>query len=335
MRRDLVAYPTSIGLRLHWIKALRIIYLFIDGIGFGEPNHETNPFTRFATSYLAPLGHSAEKAPTGWLHAQTDAHMGLEGLPQSATGQTSLWTGINGPNHMGHHKTGFPGPTLIRVIQEFSIVKRVVEAGKKATLLNAYSDKYHERIRKHPRLTSASTHVQMASGQALKNLDDLENDQAMFMDVTHSVMHRFFPEQKDRFPVRDPVERGRDLVRMSRPYDLTLYEYFLTDKAGHAQDFELAQMCIETLEAFLTGIAQELDPKNELLLLTSDHGNLEDLSTKSHTHNKVPTFALGERSTEVPERIKALTDIAPFIYDCLNIDAPLPAFGLLPEPAAT
>ncbi len=301
---------------------MRIVYIFIDGIGLGAKDPDKNPFARFAQSFLAPLGGMAG-APPGWHWAATDAHLGVSGLPQSATGQTTLWTGVNGPRAMGHHKTGFPGPTLINVIRRHSIVKRIVEGGGRASLLNAYGQAYLDRIRKHPRLTSASTHVQLSSGQPLKSLEDLETGRALYMDITHEIMHRFFPEQAGRFPLRDPRERGREFAAMSRAYDLTLFEYFLTDKAGHEQSFDMARMCIEVLEAFLAGVVEELDTREELLLITSDHGNLEDLSTSMHTHNPVPTFAFGHRAEEAVGRIENLADVPRAIGDFLGFPLPV------------
>lgn len=296
--------------------ALNTIYLFIDGIGFGKNDPATNPFSKFAGGFLRELGGlDWPERPAGWHTAVTDAHLGMEGLPQSATGQTALWTGINGPQVMGHHKTGFPGPTLIRVIEEHSIVKVFNDHGRQATLLNAYGDKYIERIKTKPRFKSASTHVQQASGQALKTFEDLDRDDAIFMDITHEIMHRFYPESESRYPLRDPRQRGRDLVAMAGRYDLVLYEYFLTDKAGHDMNWEWSEKIIANLEAFVDGIVECLDPERQLLLITSDHGNMEDLSTKSHTPNKVPTFAFGQGADRIPERVNALTDIAPLIYE--------------------
>jgi hypothetical protein len=241
--------------------------------------------------------------------------MGFPGLPQSATGQTSLWTGINGSEAMGHHKTGFPGPTLIKVIQEHSIVKVFSDHGQRATLLNAYGDKYIERIKTKPRFKSASTHVQLASGQPLLTFDDLADGRALFMDITHEIMHRFYPGRKDEFPLADPAQRGRDLAGIARNHELVLYEYFLTDKIGHEMNWDWAEKVIAHLEAFVEGLIEAMDPERELLLITSDHGNMEDLTTKTHTHNKVPTFAYGAGADLVPERIAALVDIPPLIYE--------------------
>ncbi|MCE9597365.1 MAG: metalloenzyme [Spirochaetia bacterium] len=302
-----------------------MLYIFVDGIGFGPANEATNPFTLHSKSFFAPLGGKpATATPEGLVLFPVDAALGMPGLPQSATGQTSLWTGLNGPEIMGRHMTGFPGPTLIKVIKEHSIIKRFYENGKKAALANAFSDVYARRIRDKPRLTGASTHVHLASGQPLKTLDDLARGDAVYMDITHEMMHRFFPEIKDRFPVRDPREVGQDTARLASKYDLLIYEFFLSDKAGHNQSFEEAKWVIENLEKFLMGVCETLRPE-DTMLLTSDHGNLEDLSTKTHTLNKVPAMGFGRGVEGMRDAISSIADFPAFIYKLSGLEVQLPA----------
>lgn len=318
---------------------MTILYVFIDGIGLGNNDPDTNPFARYAHSFFSPLaGRSPdEPVPSGLVIRETDAHMGIPGLPQSATGQTALWTGVNGPVVMGRHMNGFPGPTLKKTIYDWSMIKCLNEAGKKSSLLNAYGESYLERIEKKPRLASTSTHIQKASGIPLKTFKDLKVNQAVYMDITHELMHEFYPDAKAEFPVIDAFQRGRDIVQIARGYDVALYEYFLTDKVGHDQSFPMAERVITTLEKFFAGIAAELNPENELLVVTSDHGNLEDLSRKTHTNNKVATFALGKGSERIAQDVNALYDIPPVMYDLLGIQFPVPdkERRLVPETPAS
>jgi len=75
-----------------------------------------------------------------------------------------------------------------------------------------------------------------------------------------------------------------------------MYEHFLTDLAGHTQDMEHAALVLENLEALLDGLLSHLDLFRHLVVLASDHGNIEDLSTKQHTLNCVSGPSLGGRS---------------------------------------
>ena len=101
-----------------------IFYFFIDGIGYGENNPQKNPFSKFAKSFFLPLGGKA--LPEGSLfsrgeYIQTDACMEVSGLPQSATGQTALWTGINAPKILERHISGFPTFTLKKIIEALQL----------------------------------------------------------------------------------------------------------------------------------------------------------------------------------------------------------------------
>ena len=303
-----------------------IIYLFYDGIGFGKNDPDSNPFSRYAHTYLSVLGARSpqQSLPEEWEIIPTDASLGFPGLPQSATGQTALWTGINGAQIMGCHMTAFPGPSLIKYIKEYSMIKQFCEHGRKAVLLNAYTQKYIDRMKAKPRLRSVSSHIQLASGQPYRTLDDLEAGKALYMDYTHEIMHRLYPELRERFPVQPARQRGKDTAQMAKDYDLVLHEFFLSDKAGHKQSWEQAQWCIEKIEDFLSGLIPDLNPEKDFLLISSDHGNLEDLSSKSHTLNPVPTFAYGKFAKEAKQKIKSLVDIVPFIYECAGMKVELP-----------
>lgn len=57
--------------------------------------------------------------------------------------------------------------------------------------------------------------------------------------------------------------------------------------------------------------------KDELLVVvTSDHGNMEDLSTRRHTDADVPALVIGNKSAraEFMHEMKKITDIAPAIW---------------------
>lgn len=299
----------------------RIIYLFYDGIGLGENDPERNPFTRYAHSYLSALGGRSpqQSLPESWSLIPTDAHLEIPGLPQSATGQTALWTGLNGAKIMGRHMTAFPGPTLVKYVKEYSIIKQFRDHGYRASLLNAYTQKYIERMQKKPRLRSVSSHMQLASGQPYMDLDDLEQGRALYMDYTHEIMHKLYPELKERFPAQKAYDRGRDLAQIAQSYELVIHEFFLTDKAGHDQSWEMAAWCIQRIEDFLDGLIANLDEDKDLLLISSDHGNMEDLSSKKHSSNPVPTFSYGKFAKQAASKIRSLTDIPRFIYEVMGM----------------
>ncbi len=301
---------------------MRILYLFIDGIGVGPlKKAPENPLRTFARGPL--LYPSLEEVrwpgePTRFFDPKlffkpVDPLLGYPGLPGSATGQTCLWTGVNAMKELGFHGAAIPGPTLKKIIEEFSIITRFTDAGKKAGFLNAYSDQYLQKIRDKPRFLSASTLIQKASGQRFLTLDDIKKEKAVFTDITHELLHKIYPDSVMDYPVADPRKQGRILMRAARAYDLSLFEYFQTDHAGHEQSEELATRYIMILESFLEGILEEIDPEKELLIITSDHGNMEDLSVATHTRNPVPVISYGKFSENLIKNVFDITDIPRFI----------------------
>ncbi len=303
---------------------MSIIYFFIDGIGIGENNALKNPFKRYAKSTLSVCfgelynEHSILKEAKIY---PLDPFMGIWGLPQSATNQTSLWTGINAPKLLGYHVTGFPGPKLKTIIYDHSILKKFKENGYKASLVNAYSHKFLKKLEKIPRLASASTHIQRASGQELFTVDDILEKKALYMDITHHIMHEYYPELKEKFPIADPKKKGEDLVKISHNYDLVIFEYFLSDKAGHSQSFEAAKFIIEILEKFIEGIYLSLR-KEDTLIIISDHGNLEDLSVKTHTYHLVPLIVFGYHKKDF-SKLVFLNQVPIRLYDIFGIPSNL------------
>ncbi|MCG6169503.1 metalloenzyme [Leptospira sanjuanensis] len=307
-----------------------IFYMFIDGIGFGPNDPATNPFARYAKSFFLPLAdkpipEESSEILKNTVFLKTDASLGIKGLPQSATGQTSLWTGINACKVLQRHLSGFPTFTLKKIISKYSIIRVLDEHGFKADLLNCYSPAFAEHIKKNPRHVSASTLIQMASDRPLKTMEDLRNGKGLYMDITHEYLREFsqgfLEESDDLFRVRNPFETGKSIVQNCKEEDYTLciYEFFLTDKVGHKMNWEAAEKYIGELESFLKGVTEALDPKSDQLIVTSDHGNLEDLTVDVHTVNQVPTILYGKYTSTLKEKIKAIVDIPMAIYDILGI----------------
>jgi bisphosphoglycerate-independent phosphoglycerate mutase (AlkP superfamily) len=143
------------------------------------------------------------------------------------------------------------------------------------------------------------------------------------MDITHEFLRKMnfdlIPETDPVMLLRDPYEVGKSIPSKFSHYGLCIYEYFLTDKIGHDQNWELAEKSIRDLESFILGFLDAMNPLEDTLILTSDHGNMEDLSTGTHTKNPVPTMLSGKYANELEKSIKNLADIPPSIYTMLNL----------------
>ena len=110
---------------------MAVLVLFFDGIGIGEDDAGRNPFAAIDARRLAPL--AARELDDGSLFRALDATLGIPGLPQSATGQTTLLTGVNAARVLGRHQTGVPGPTLRPILERESLFLKLVQAGRRPT----------------------------------------------------------------------------------------------------------------------------------------------------------------------------------------------------------
>lgn len=302
---------------------MAIILFFVDGVGLGERN-ENNPFftgaTPFISSLLAGGKMTIETSGKDYKKASLlalDAGLGLAGLPQSATGQTALFTGINGAKYIGCHLNGFPNRFLRNVLAEHGIFLQLQHKHLRGAFANAYRPDFFEELKGGLEgYYSCSTLITYYGGVSFLSLEDLRRGEAVYMDITNTVLRRL----GFALPLITPQEAGRILLKIASRFDLTLFEHFLTDIAGHNRDRSFAAETVATLDAFLEAVVQEL-PQGDLLLLTSDHGNLEDLSQKGHTTNPVPALVVGNqrgRLVELLSQNSSITAVTPALLQCLT-----------------
>ena len=289
-----------------------VILFFIDGLGLGEPD-EKNPL--FLTGGIEPLnnfkGDSAALIFDGVL-TPTDPRLGVEGRPQSASGQTTILTGVNAPALLGYHKQGFPNEKLREVISENSLFLKLRRNGvDEIVFANAYTPQFFTET---PRWKSATTCAVEAAGMRFRKLPDLFGRRAIFHDFTNQTLR----ERGFDAPLFSPTDAAEILARLARDYRFTLYEHFITDKIGHDQDFERARRHLPLLAEFIRETLLRIDLETTTFILTSDHGNIEDLSVRSHTLNDVPTIVWGRGKNEIAAQIKDLTDITPAIINLLS-----------------
>src|SRR5215208_3089666 len=298
---------------------MRVLFIFLDGVGLGENNPETNPFARAQMPNLNRLleGRSLLKsaAPFHGKHASlvaVDPAVGVNGLPQSATGQAMLLTGKNIPAELGYHYGPKPNPAVAEYLQDDTLFSKFVKAGKKVALLNAYPPRYFDGIDSGKRLYSSIPLAVTSAGIPLFRHDDLFAGRAFSADFTGEGWRTmlYFTDA----PVMDPPEAGRQIGRVAKEYDFSLFEYWASDYAGHGQEMENAVKLMETFDSVLGGLVEVFD--DGLILVTSDHGNMEDLSTRKHTDAPVPALVIGDKGAreEFTRHMTDITDIAPAIW---------------------
>jgi 2,3-bisphosphoglycerate-independent phosphoglycerate mutase len=288
-----------------------VLLFFIDGLGIGKRG-PFNPLDNLPGA--APLAVFQDETPETFLDGvvvPTDPRLGIEGRPQSASGQTTILTGVNAPAAVGYHKQGFPNRALLEIIANHSVFRQLVDAGvQPVTFANAYTSRF---FNERPRWVSATTAAVEAAGLRFRTIDDVKNDNAIFMDYTN----RFLIELGLDVTERSEAEAATVLARIIAENRFTLYEYFITDKVGHAQDMDKARTVLTSLALFIRELLIKLDLERTTVILTSDHGNIEDLSIRNHTLHAVPTIIWGAQREQVAARIQTLADITPAIVALL------------------
>lgn len=287
---------------------MAVIFIFIDGVGLGEDSSK-NPFSenRYESFEILTGGLFNKDAKTvisnDHLFKPIDANLGVEGLPQSGTGQTSLFTGRNAAKEIGKHFGPFPHSGIKPFLRKESIFHDMLKSGNKPYFLNAYPPVFFEHAKKRNRW-SCTTLMTKSAGLKLNSTEDVLNERALTAEI---VQNAWREKLGIDIPKITPTDAAKRLLNVTPDYDLVLYEYYLTDKAGHNQKHADAERVLKPLDEFLLHIIKHKN-SSDTLVITSDHGNLEDLSTKTHTRNKVPLFVLGD-SVQPFEKVESLTDV--------------------------
>jgi hypothetical protein len=305
---------------------MKLLFLFLDGVGLGENDADKNPFARAKTPSLNSLlgGKKLIQATAPFEGERAtllsiDAALGVNGLPQSATGQAVLLTGINIPAQLGYHYGPKPNPAVAQYLDGKTIFSKTVKASKTAALLNAYPPRYFDGIASGKRLYSSIPLALTNAGLPLFTQDDYYAGRALSADFTGKGWREFM--QTPDAPLFAPEEAGAKLAELAQQYDLAFFEYWASDYAGHKQDMASAVSQLENFDGVLKGLLETWRAEDGIILLASDHGNMEDLSTRKHTSAKTPLLLFGDKTlrAEFQKGITDLTSVAPAISLFLEI----------------
>jgi len=311
---------------------MKFLFLFLDGVGLGVSDPLVNPFAEVQLPHLEsllggrpfvldslPIPDDPEQNYYLPLESERatlvalDAGLGVPGLPQSATGQAVLLTGINIPQKIGYHYGPKPNQAVAEFLRNDNLFSILREGSKEVALINAYPPRYFHGIDSGRRLFSSIPLAVTSAGIPLKTQEDLFAGKALSADFTGQGW-------RDRLglpdtPVLTPPQAGERMAALAADYDMVFFEYWLSDYAGHEQDMTAACALLENFDLVLGGLLEAWDDNQGLILITSDHGNLEDLSTRRHTANPVPALVIGEpiyRRT-FTSSLSNLTDVTPSI----------------------
>ncbi len=297
-----------------------VLMIFLDGVGIGNEDYQSNPFFKYGFKTFSEIFGEIPSLQNQHLSKNdsylfpVDARLGVEGFPQSGTGQTSIFCGMNASKFIGKHFGPYPYSTLIPIIREQNIFEEVLSLGKKTFFANAYPKRFFEYLKSgHSRLSVTSLSCRL-SGLKLNTSTDVRNGRALTAEITNE---RWNIKLGYKLRQIKPETAARRLLKIASQNSFTLYEYFLTDHLGHGRYDGDGQALLNILDEFLFTIIKEL--KDEMtLLICSDHGNIEDISVKTHTLNPSLAISSGLFAEGLSKEIKDLTQIKPAIMKILK-----------------
>ncbi len=300
---------------------MALFFLFVDGIGIGKKT-EKNPLASEkwkAFSWFTGCEglHSGceEVIKEQRLFKKLDANLGVVGLPQSGTGQVALFSGENASKLVGKHFGPFPYSTTKPILRKRSLFHKVIEMGLKPHFLNAYPEIFFQRSEMRDRWTS-TTLMAKSAGLKLNSLQDILEERAVTAEIIQSAWRNMLGLD---VPEITPEDAGTRVINALKKYDLILYEYYLTDKSGHEMDKDKSEEVLTILNRFMIHILENMDP-NDTFVMTSDHGNMENLNLKTHTRNPVPLFVKG--NTAPFKNASSILDVTPAILEVLGMPHP-------------
>lgn len=303
---------------------MRILFLFVDGIGLGADDSATNPFAVAKMPTLLSLSNGqrwlagietqvSERA----IFIPTDPRLGVAGRPQSGSSQAAILTGKNVPEMIGEHYGPKPNEPIRNLLTEDNFFMQVKAQGKKAALVDAYPPALLHEIARGKTLPSSIQYAAIKAGQALYSIEELIAERALTPEYTGQAWRDYL--KLDITPVYSPQEAGRLLVQISREYDFTFHSHWMTDYVGHRGPFERGVELLEIIDGVLEGILSVWDDEEGLVLFTSDHGNMEVIGDRKHTENDVPSLIIGKGKEAFADGFRQLTDFVPrmsrFLFD--------------------
>lgn len=297
----------------------RVLFIFLDGVGIGPAVESVNPFFRARLTELSgllggTLPHlgSPEVSSSSAMAFPLDACLGIEGLPQSGTGHAALLTGENAPRIHGRHFGPWVPVRLRPLVQERNLLIRAQALGATCVFANAYPKEFRgsrwDRRPAGPPLAAA------AAGLMDRQAAALGRGEALSSEIVNTAWREHLGYQG--LPEVTPFQAGENLARLASGADLTFFAHYNTDYAGHRGRMDGGVIALERVDEFLGGVLDKLDPET-LLVVASDHGNLEDVGA-GHTRNPALAILAGPGAHARRQGLKDITQIPGLILKVIS-----------------
>ena len=301
----------------------RILLVFLDGVGIGEADPEVNPFARACARGQIPTLHRlmGGRLPTlatprvrgpGGGTFPLDATLDVEGTPQSGTGQAALLTGLNAAEMLGRHFGPWTPVRLRPLVEQRSLLRRAADAGRSVAFANAYPRGWPGA--NGGRRVAGPPLAARGAGLLDRHEEALATGDAVSSEIVNDGWRRHLGHVG--LPRVSAAAAGANLAGIAARHELTLYAHYTTDSAGHDRSMAPAVGALRRVDAFLGGLTAALRP-DTLLLVASDHGNLEDVRV-GHTRNPALGIAWGP-GAEAAAELGDIRDVTPFVLRLLGV----------------
>ncbi len=131
----------------------------------------------------------------------------------------------------------------------------------------------------------------------------------------------------DEKPQMSAPEVGEVVLKaMDDGYDFVVVNFANGDMVGHTGDFEAAKIAVETVDTELGKILKKAKEKDYAVVITSDHGNCEEMKDEdgntltNHTVGKVWCFIEADGIKKV--EAGGLNNIAPTVLKLMGLNIP-------------
>jgi len=296
----------------------------------GPANQDSNPFTKARMPvlngllgeewYLRPITDGEGRRSTVKASlVPTDPNLGIPGRPQSATGQATIITGHNVPKLVGEHYGPKPNTAVAEVVRAGNLFQEVVDCGGSAALITPYPQGYFDAINSGRRLLSSIPLAATSAGLSLMTVEDLRAGRAVSPGFTGQAWRDHLGYED--IPILTLKESGQQISGIAQKYDFSFFEHWPSDRSGHRGSFDEAVQHLEIIDEVLGGVFETWNEGNGLLIITSDHGNIEEKNHRQHSRNPVPTILFGHGHTGLAPLLNNLTDIATVVRRYLELPA--------------
>ncbi|MCX6052177.1 MAG: 2,3-bisphosphoglycerate-independent phosphoglycerate mutase [Campylobacterales bacterium] len=148
-----------------------------------------------------------------------------------------------------------------------------------------------------------------------------------FMNETRVLIPSPNVKTYDEKPQMSAAEVGDAVLKaMDAEYDFIVVNFANGDMVGHTGDFEAAKKAVTAVDTELGRIVAKAKENDYALVITSDHGNCEEMRDENgevltnHTVGKVWCFVMADEVSKVENG--GLNNIAPTILKLMDIEIP-------------